>query len=74
MSVKIRRLKLRLPSGTARDPEGFARSVAQQLAQETTGFGTHRTGNVQLTLPRPNGDAAGVVARAIGRTVRGRGS
>jgi hypothetical protein len=71
MSVKIKRLKLRVPAGTARDPEGFARSVAQRLAQETAGVAEHRADTLQLKLRRPSGDASGAIARAIGRAVRG---
>lgn len=71
MSVKIGRLKLRVPAGTARNPEAFARAVAQQLAQETAGQGARKAESVQLKLPRPKGDAAAAVARAIGRAVRG---
>jgi hypothetical protein len=74
MSVKIRRLKLRVPAGTARNPEAFARSVAQRLAKETAGYGAHKADNVHLKLPKPRGDAAGIIARAIGRAVRGRES
>ena len=71
MSVKIRRLKLRVPAGATRNPEAFARAVAQRLAQETAGHRTGKVENIKLRVPQPKGDAAGALARAIGRAVSG---
>ncbi|MFL4470096.1 hypothetical protein ACERZ8_09535 [Tateyamaria armeniaca] len=72
MSIKINRIKLRIPAGMAGTPEGFARSFAARLAQQTS-TASAPLDTVRVRVPQTKGDPAGTVARAVGRAIQNRG-
>lgn len=69
MSIKIRRIKLRIPAGMADTPDGFARSLGARMAQEASAVAAP-VDTVRVRLPQPKGDPAGTVARAVGHAIR----
>lgn len=73
MSVKIQRLKIRMPAGTTGQPEAFARQIADGLAHHSQGHGPLKADSLHLRLKSNKGDMAAPVADALGRAVRGKG-
>jgi len=73
MSVKINRLKIRMPAGSSARPEVFARQVAEGLAQRSGGLARLQADHLYLRLPSRKGDMTGAVINALGRALRGNG-
>jgi len=72
MSVKIQRLKIRMPAGTAAEPEAFARQIADGLAQNASGLGPMKADALHLRLKSGKGDMARPITQALARAVRGK--
>lgn len=73
MSIRIDRLKLRLPAGTTREPKVFAEAVARGLAREPAAAVPTRIDTLNLRVPQRGGTTPDAVAETIGRAMTGKG-
>ena len=73
MSVKIQRLKIRMPAGTATQPEAFARQIAEGLSRQSQGLPAVKADSLHLRLKSQKRDMAGPVGDALARAIRGKG-
>ena len=73
MSIKINRLKIRMPAGTSARPEAFAKEIAHGLAQHGPGAVPQQTVHLQLRLRPGHGNVTTQVTDAVARALHNRG-
>lgn len=72
MSIRINRLKIRMPAGTSARPEVFARQIADGLAQLGPSVEPQQTNHLRLRLQASGSNASTQITEAMARALRDR--